>query len=382
MPNQLRRPAVVRNLAESRDARERRDNPEKWRDDHGFAINLDQPVFLAHLSGTRMRGIPGPSKVAAGGIALQTSWHNSCDKNRGESCSSPLTDTVVPPGGAGGEGLAAVVPRRPSGNMEESSSLGFKPQKQVVYNKLLPYKEHLDSEILEQIREIKENLSKALILGDIRPGCVHWVAKLSRFVKLYGICFSKEDHMKLVKLMYELAVSLNQEFWIMAKFAQMLTVLLKKKELLSPDELVLEWRPLYDLYNSLFYNSYNTIGMLMLPSMVMELSKGKLPFPTPLPKLGTTRTTTTNCVWVLRSFRLPVSYKKTHVGKGDGLSQFASSMFIVANLGGDSKTQENLNRLFKSLESYYHPSNSGPWSRHLHDFLNKLSLLFIRRLHR
>ena len=35
---------------------------------------------------------------------------------------------------------------------------------------------------------------------------------------------------------------------------------------------------------------------------------------------------------VLRSFRLPVSYKKTHVGKGDGLSQFASSMFIVANL--------------------------------------------------
>ena len=88
---------------------------------------------------------------------------------------------MVPPGGGGDQGLAAVVPLRPSGNMEEeSSSLGFKPQKQVVYNKLLPYKEHLDSEILEQIREIKENLSKALILGDIRPGCVHWVAKLSR----------------------------------------------------------------------------------------------------------------------------------------------------------------------------------------------------------
>ncbi|KAK8403278.1 hypothetical protein O3P69_000420 [Scylla paramamosain] len=370
--------------------------------------------------------------------------------------------------------------------MEESSSLGFKPQKQVVYNKLLPYKEHLDSEILEQIREIKENLSKALILGDIRPGCVHWVAKLSRFVKLYGICFSKEDHVKLVKLMYELAVTLNQEFWVMAKFAQMLTILLKKKELLSPDELVLEWRPLYDLYNSLFYNSYNTIGMLMLPShtrrdtsrlfsrrrgfssnaegavenmirvcrfyfppnstkeileevrpllcpfdMIMQRAMVYLELflPTALmphqedigwrlwkdEMLGIWNACHNSNLWfwentmfwlfarlawhnigyidweehlpmvftkVLRSFRLPVSYKKTHVGKGDGLSQFASSMFIVANLGGDSKTQENLSRLFKSLESYYHPSNSGPWSRHLHDFLNKLSLLFIRRLHR
>ncbi|XP_050688195.1 proteasome activator complex subunit 4-like isoform X2 [Eriocheir sinensis] len=352
--------------------------------------------------------------------------------------------------------------------MEECPALGFRPQKQVVYNKLLPYREGLDAEILEQIREIKENLCKAAILRDIRPGCVHWVAKLSRFVKLYGICFSKEDHVKLVKLLYELAVTLNQEFWVMAKFAQMLTILLKKKELLSPDDLVLEWRPLYDLYNSLFYNSYNTIGMLMLPSnaegavenmirvcrfyfppnatkeileevrpllcpfdMIMQRAMVYLELflPTALnpdqedigwrlwkdEMLGiwnachngnslfwenTMFWLFSRLAWhnigyidweehlpmvftkVLRSFRLPVSYKKTHVGKGDGLSQFASAMFIVANLGGNSKTQENLSRLFKSLESYYHPSNSGQWSRHLHDFLNKLSLLFIRRLHR
>lgn len=69
-------------------------------------------------------------------------------------------------------------------NMDRCSSLGFTPQKQVVYNKLLPYKEHLDAEILEQICEIKENLSKAAILRDIRPGCVHWVAKLSRWGSL------------------------------------------------------------------------------------------------------------------------------------------------------------------------------------------------------
>ncbi|XP_045600493.2 proteasome activator complex subunit 4 isoform X1 [Procambarus clarkii] len=369
---------------------------------------------------------------------------------------------------------------------DQHLGLAFTPQKLIIYNKLLPYKAHIAKEIVEQLSDIKENLGKAVLLRDIRPGCIHWLAKLSRFVRLYGLCFSKEDHILLVKLMYELAVSFNQEFWVMAKFAQMLTILLKKKELLAPDELILEWRPLYDLYNSLFYNSYNSIGMLMLPSRTRRAAsrlfsrrkgdtsnaegvvESMIRVCRPYFPLGSTSEIleevrpmmcpfdmtmqramvylelflpTSLCpeqaeygwklwkdelldIWnachnsnfwfwensmfwlfsrmawhnigyvdwekhlpmvftkVLRSFRLPVSYKKAHVGKGDGLSQFASAMFIVANLGGGSKTQEHLDRLFKSLESYYHPSNSGPWSRHLHEFLNKLTLLFIRRLHR
>ncbi|KAK7086905.1 Proteasome activator complex subunit 4 [Halocaridina rubra] len=369
---------------------------------------------------------------------------------------------------------------------EDVAHLGFAAQKKVIYNRLLPYGDQLSGEILEQLRDIKENLSKAVILRDIRPGCIHWVARLSRFVKLYGVCMSKEDHILFVKMMYELTVTLDQEFWVTAKFAQMLTILLKKKELLAPSELVLEWRPLYDLYQSLFYNSYNTIGMLMLPSRTRRTAsrlftriKGETsnaegviesvvrvcrayfpenatseileevrplmcPFdmsmqramvfmelflPTSLPPekadigwnlwrdelLGIWNSCHNSHLWfwennifwlfsrlawhnigymdweeylptvftkVLRSFRLPVTYKKAQVCKGDGLSQFASSMFIVASLGGGSKAQEHLERLFKSLESYYHPSNSGHWTRLLHEFLNKLTLLFIRRLHR
>ncbi|KAK4321981.1 hypothetical protein Pmani_007247 [Petrolisthes manimaculis] len=369
---------------------------------------------------------------------------------------------------------------------DKTCTLGFKPQKEVIYNKLLPYHQQLDKEILEQICDIKENLAKAVILRDIRPGCIHWVSKLSRFVRLYGLCFSKEDHVLFVKLMYELAVTLEQEFWVMAKFAQMLTFLLKKKELLSPDDVVLEWRPLFELYNSLFYNSHNSIGMLMLPSrtrraasrffsrrkgeasnaegvvenmirvcrmyfplgatkeILQEVEPLLCPFdmtmqramvylelflPTTLTPdqdkhgwklwhqqfLGIWNSCHNSNMWfwensllwlfsrlawnnlgyvdweehlpliftkVLRSFRLPVTYKKTQVGKTDTLSQFATAMFIVSNLGGGSKAQEHLERLFKSLESYYHPSNSGIWNRPLHEFLNKLTLLFIRRLHR
>lgn len=57
-------------------------------------------------------------------------------------------------------------------------------------------------------------------------------------------------------------------------------------------------------------------------------------------------------------------------------------IYVFLFQGGGSKTQEHLGQLFKALESYYHPSNSGIWCRSLHDFLNKLTLLFIRRLHR
>lgn len=386
---------------------------------------------------------------------------------------------------------------REEDNAELEAKLGYKPQKQVIYNKLLPYSDVLPNEIVDQLKEIKENLAKAVILRDIRPGAIHWVARLSRFVKLYGLCFSKDDHILLIKLMYQLAVTQNNEFWVTAKFAQMLAFLLKKKELISPSELELEWRPLYDLYDGLFHSSYNTIGMLMLPSskggakkrtvgrkssvhlnnpgsmnaegviktmiracrpyfplsataeildcvrpmmcpfdMMMQRAMMYLELflPTHLAPchahlgyqlwldelLGIWRTCHNSSSWywenhivwlvgrlawhipghvvwppshtdlleplvftkLLRSFHLPVAYKKTQVSKADGLDLFAASMFVIANLGGGSGTQGSLERLFKALESYYHPSNYGYWSRGLHEFLNKLTLFFIRRLHR
>lgn len=36
-----------------------------------------------------------------------------------------------------------------------------------------------------------------------------------------------------------------------------------------------------------------------------------------------------------------MTYKKTHVGRGDGLDRFASSMFIVANLVSILSSQMN-----------------------------------------
>lgn len=61
----------------------------------------------------------------------------------------------------------------------QSDTLGFVPQKDIVYNKLLPYADRLDAESNELLRKIKSNLSRAVQLREIWPGVLFWTRKLS-----------------------------------------------------------------------------------------------------------------------------------------------------------------------------------------------------------
>ncbi|XP_035696564.1 proteasome activator complex subunit 4-like isoform X3 [Branchiostoma floridae] len=144
--------------------------------------------------------------------------------------------------------------------------LGFLPQKEIVYNKLLPYADCLDSESNEFLSEVKSNLGRAVVLRELKPGAVHWTARLGTYIRLYGRKFSKEDHVMFVKLYYELMTIPDLELPLVQKFAQMLTTLLKKRELLSRDDLVLPWRPLYELVERLFYSSWEPYGLEWYPS--------------------------------------------------------------------------------------------------------------------
>lgn len=55
---------------------------------------------------------------------------------------------------------------------------GFTPQKEIVYNDLLPYSDRLDREATELLAEIKTNLSRAVILRELWPGVAFWSRKL------------------------------------------------------------------------------------------------------------------------------------------------------------------------------------------------------------
>lgn len=61
----------------------------------------------------------------------------------------------------------------------QSDTLGFVPQKDIVYNKLLPYAERLDDESNAILSKIKGNLSRAVQLREIWPGVLFWTRKLS-----------------------------------------------------------------------------------------------------------------------------------------------------------------------------------------------------------
>ena len=62
--------------------------------------------------------------------------------------------------------------------MDSKMSPDFKPQRELIYNKYLPYSDVLENEANAQLSEIKKNLSLAVQLRDINKGAVFWSSKL------------------------------------------------------------------------------------------------------------------------------------------------------------------------------------------------------------
>ncbi|XP_062269925.1 proteasome activator complex subunit 4B [Platichthys flesus] len=156
---------------------------------------------------------------------------------------------------------------------EDGDMAGFIPQKEIVYNRLLPYSGRLDREATELLADIKANLSRAVLLRELWPGVAFWCRKLFSFLKLYGCRFSKEDHILFIKLLYELVTLPNLEPHMMQSYARLLIHLLKKKELLSRDDLQLPWRPLYDLHERIVYSKTEHLGLIWLPNSVDHILK-------------------------------------------------------------------------------------------------------------
>uniref|UniRef100_A0A6Q2YVW4 Proteasome activator subunit 4 n=1 Tax=Esox lucius TaxID=8010 RepID=A0A6Q2YVW4_ESOLU len=156
-----------------------------------------------------------------------------------------------------------------------SETLGFVPQKDIVYNKLLPYADKLDEESNDILSKIKGNLGRAVQLREIWPGVLFWTRKLSTYMRLYGRKFSKEDHVLFIKLLYELITMDKLEISMMQGLARLLINLLKKRELLSREDLELPWRPLYELQERILYSKTEHLGLNWFPKyaplMKMEM---------------------------------------------------------------------------------------------------------------
>uniref|UniRef100_A0A8C6PNM7 Proteasome activator Blm10 middle HEAT repeats region domain-containing protein n=1 Tax=Nothobranchius furzeri TaxID=105023 RepID=A0A8C6PNM7_NOTFU len=156
---------------------------------------------------------------------------------------------------------------------EDGDEAWFVPQKEIVYNSLLPYCNHLDQEAMGLLEGIKANLSRAVLVRELFPGVAFRSRKLFFFLKLYGRRFTKEDHIIFIKLLYELVTLPNLEPHMMQCYARLLIQLLKKKELLSRDDLQLPWRPLYNLYERVIYSKTEDLGLVWFPNSVDQILK-------------------------------------------------------------------------------------------------------------
>uniref|UniRef100_A0A3Q3F4X4 Proteasome activator subunit 4a n=1 Tax=Labrus bergylta TaxID=56723 RepID=A0A3Q3F4X4_9LABR len=155
----------------------------------------------------------------------------------------------------------------------QSDTLGFVPQKDIVYNKLLPYADRLDDESNDILSKIKGNLCRAVQLREIWPGVLFWTRKLSTYMRLYGRKFSKEDHVLFIKLLYELVTIPRLEISMMQGLARLLINLLKKRELLSREDLELDWRPLYELHDRILFSKTEHLGLNWFPNSVESVLK-------------------------------------------------------------------------------------------------------------
>lgn len=75
---------------------------------------------------------------------------------------------------------------------KRAAKLGYRPQKENVYNELLPYAKYLDDESEKLFVTIKTNLIKSVLAHEIRPGCALWTSMLLKygFVSLPSHCFN------------------------------------------------------------------------------------------------------------------------------------------------------------------------------------------------
>ncbi|CAG4953561.1 unnamed protein product [Parnassius apollo] len=144
---------------------------------------------------------------------------------------------------------------------ERINALGFKPQKEMLTNHLLPYSSELDEESTKFLEQVKTNLAKAVMLREMKPSCGVWSSRLMKYIRIYGLKFGKEDHIALVKLAYELVLIPDLEPCKVHKFATMFIMLTKKRHLISPEELTLPWRPLYEMGKKIFEKSETAIGI-------------------------------------------------------------------------------------------------------------------------
>ena len=356
---------------------------------------------------------------------------------------------------------------------DRTLKLGFNPQNEIIYNKLLPFASVLDEESQQTLEAIKNNFSTSVIFRDLRLGLSFWCQQLVTYVGLYGFKFAKEDHIYFIKVLYNLLEVKNLEICAIDSICNTLSILLAKPHLLSKEDVHLNWKTLYDLVYRLKHSKSARLDLVIVPEKTKELVKDVLkhsrryfdlketksilnelrPYLCPSDMTMSSSTVAletflpfcaftqeereqswmlwkeefvllwlsvkngprwerrftilfsrlaehnigfinwSECVQplfnrILRGFQLPVGKLLLTYAFSDKMPLEASSRWLVSMLGSVNTSElvlENLANLYKSIETFFHPNNTGTWLSQLlnftYFFADQLSKRIFRERH-
>jgi proteasome activator subunit 4 len=77
-------------------------------------------------------------------------------------------------------------------------------QKVDIFLQQLPYFDKIKTNGFATYEEIKRNILLTITLNEIRPGLIHWSNRLIVFIHEFGLFFSKDEHVQLIKLYLKL----------------------------------------------------------------------------------------------------------------------------------------------------------------------------------
>lgn len=129
------------------------------------------------------------------------------------------------------------------------------------YSKKLPQQDELEKDRQRFLEEIRVKLSSAVVENDIGQCCI-WVINLHKYIILYGLAFTREEHIFYIKLLYGLLTTKNIDPISLDKFAKVLFALIKKKFLVPRSQLILDWVPLYEMFHMWDDSSVSMRGLL------------------------------------------------------------------------------------------------------------------------
>ncbi|KAG9300251.1 hypothetical protein G9A89_011324 [Geosiphon pyriformis] len=116
----------------------------------------------------------------------------------------------------------------------------------------LPYASTLEGEPEALLNNIVKNLCLAAKAQDWGSGCVHWVKQLNRYLELQHP-LTRETRALLARIMFELATTSGINPSCVESYANICMRLLKKKDKIGPEDLVLPWKPLFDIIDRTFF---------------------------------------------------------------------------------------------------------------------------------